>query len=840
MSTKRSCEVVCAAMVIFMAFFSSSMRGESVAPLQNRWLTVSVRPADGSFELRSAGLKDPVFAARVGAEVEHQWVFSSEYPKHQVSVSSFHDALGEGNQLEVSFTGLAGKPDLKYTLQLYNDRPYGNVQVAVVNTGSGQMAVQDIRMIDVVSEPRVNLGAPESAERVLSDSYSEDRPPLHIYDLGKAPGYSGEDDVEKNSSDLHLAVGSQLIYNRQNKFSLLLAALTSDHWLTIMHLHTAQQAKGIRVASYTVDSTGTTEIMKKESLRDDSASDQIELSLPLAAGAQISSERLAFSVGQDYHGQLENYGEAIRELYKPRIPREAPWGWWSWTAYYFGLSQATALTNAEWLSQNLRDLGFDYFHIDAGYSYADGEYTTANAVLFPDGMGAFGHRVCGLGLKFAIWTAPFRVSQRAWVYQNHPEWLVHNAQGKPIPIGLVEGSRDPLYVLDATHPGAQGYIRETYRTLTREWGIRYIKLDFMDDTAIEGYRYQPNVTALQAERIGLQTIRDAVGPNVLLDKDGSPMLNTVGLTELGRTSTDTGHSFQGDKEDATGIAARYYMNNNFYIADPDAFTVAKQLITDQSWHQSKTPLSLDDAEVSITLAAIAGGMFEIGDDLPTLGADPDRVNLLHNRDLLDMVRLRRAAIPVDLMTYAPEDEQPSIFFLQEDKRQSMLVVFNWSENSRSHELKLSELGLASNSLAASDVFHQDRQVTLSGGSLQIENQPAHSVRLIKIVDNSMPGSTPSVTLQVPSEAQLGTIVKFSSTVASDSAAAISYHWDFGDGVSADGPSAEHAYTRNGVYNVVLKVKGLGDTAETKTASIRVEGEIKTTYDPEHAVRRDER
>ncbi|MBV8051452.1 MAG: alpha-galactosidase, partial [Acidobacteriaceae bacterium] len=435
MSTPRSYAYISSAIVALIAVFSLSARGENPGPLQNQWLTASVHASDGSFEVRGAGLKDPVFAARVGAEVDHQWVWSTDYPKHQVSGSTFHDALGEGNQLEVSFTGLAGKPDLKYVLQLYKQQPYGSVQVVIVNTGSGSLTVQDIRVIDVVGEPRVNLGAPESAERVLSDSYSEDRPPLHIYDLGKAPAYSGEDDIAKQPGSEHLAVGSQLIYNQQNKFSLLLAALTSDRWLTIMKLHTADGSKGVRVANYTVDSTGTTEIVKKESLRDDPASDQIELSLPVAAGAQMSSERLAFSVSQDYHAQLEKYGEAIRELYKPRIPREAPWGWWSWTAYYFGISQATALTNAQWLSENLRDLGFDYFHIDDGYSYSDGEYTTANAVLFPDGMRAFGHHVCELGLKFAIWTAPFRVSQRAWVYQKHPEWLVHNAQGKPIQIG---------------------------------------------------------------------------------------------------------------------------------------------------------------------------------------------------------------------------------------------------------------------------------------------------------------------------------------------------------------------------------------------------------------------
>jgi hypothetical protein len=73
-------------------------------------------------------------------------------------------------------------------------------------------------------------------------------------------------------------------------------------------------------------------------------------------------------------------------------------------------------------------------------------------------------------------------------------------------------------------------LRETYKTLVREWGVRFIKMDFMDTTAIEGYYYRPNTTALEAQRIGLQLIRDTVGDDVILDKDGSPMLNPVGIS----------------------------------------------------------------------------------------------------------------------------------------------------------------------------------------------------------------------------------------------------------------------------------------------------------------------
>ena len=50
-------------------------------------------------------------------------------------------------------------------------------------------------------------------------------------------------------------------------------------------------------------------------------------------------------------------------------------------------------------------------------------------------------------------------------------------------------------------------------------------------------------------------------------------------------------------------------------------------------------------------------------------------------------------MPVDLMTYQPEDEQPSIFFLRESQRQAMLTVFNWTNAARSHSLKLTDLGL---------------------------------------------------------------------------------------------------------------------------------------------------
>ena len=63
-----------------------------------------------------------------------------------------------------------------------------------------------------------------------------------------------------------------------------------------------------------------------------------------------------------------------------------PMGWWSWTAYYFGLTEGPALTNAEFLAAHLKDSGYNFFHIDEGYQYARGDYTTPLAYKYPHGM----------------------------------------------------------------------------------------------------------------------------------------------------------------------------------------------------------------------------------------------------------------------------------------------------------------------------------------------------------------------------------------------------------------------------------------------------------------------
>ncbi len=442
-------------------------------------------------------------------------------------------------------------------------------------------------------------------------------------------------------------------------------------------------------------------------------------------------------------------------------------------------------------------------------------------------MRVVGHHITGDGLTFGVWTAPFEVTSRAWVYEHHKDWLVHNAKGEPISGREVWNQKtDLLFMLDTTHPGAQDYLRQTYSTLVREWGVRFIKLDFMDTSAIEGYRYRPNTTALEAQRIGLQIIRDAVGDEVVLDKDGSPMLTPVGLVDTGRVSADTAHSFQATKNAAPGIAARFYMHRNFFLNDPDAFNTTDQQPFSEFTERPQS-LPLPAAQASIALSAVSGGMYEIGDDMPALGSQKDRLALVENRDLLNMAKLSRASTPVDLMTYDPGDEQPSIFFLQESPHQAILTIFNWTKTSRSHTLKLTDLGLsAEHTFTALDVLNQNAPVAVAGGTVQIENQLPESVKVIKIIDSNVAPGTPGITAKVPSVANAGETISFSAQSEATGVPAVEYRWEFGDGTNANGPRVSHTYTRAGDFSIRLTVDRVDGVPTVQSFSIKVTGNLR--------------
>jgi len=254
------------------------------------------------------------------------------------------------------------------------------------------------------------------------------------------------------------------------------------------------------------------------------------------------------------------------------------------------------------------------------------------------------------------------------------------------------------------------------------------------------------------------------------------------------------------------------------------------MISDVSWQESGTPATLNEARASIALAAVSGGMLEIGDNLPSLEHAPERIALIENQDLIDMIRLGCASTPMDLMDYRTEDEQPTVFFLKESSRQNILTIFNWTQQAAHRTIPLARLGLPSGGrYAVFDVLEKQDLPGPTSGVLDV-TVPGQSVRVLKLVDRDMPVSAPSIALDHPASGASGEILHFSAEHSSGDPI-ISWEWDFGDGVTAEGRQAAHAWTKPGDYEVVVTAHGLSGEQAQHQFRLHVAGYISTVFDP---------
>lgn len=166
---------------------------------------------DGTYALQSSAIPGDVLRSGIVVDTGAGTIISSLYPRHIATIAPFHNELGSGNSLTVTHTGLAGMPDLVCEFRVYEDQPWGEVEVSLLNSTSETITVRAIHIVKSTAGDVIKLNGPASADRVLSDNFSEN--PVQLMDLGQP------------ADGLHVGFGSQLIYNQKSGESLFLGAL---------------------------------------------------------------------------------------------------------------------------------------------------------------------------------------------------------------------------------------------------------------------------------------------------------------------------------------------------------------------------------------------------------------------------------------------------------------------------------------------------------------------------------------------------------------------------------------------------------------------------------------
>jgi len=476
-----------------------------------------------------------------------------------------------------------------------------------------------------------------------------------------------------------------------------------------------------------------------------------ELRLVVPPQSGLVSDPILLLYGDDGTGTLRKAlmaaGHAAGARSFPTVPR----GWCSW--YHLGLAvtEADIARHAAFLAKRMPELaktstnGYrPVIQVDDGWMprwQRWGDWV-ANE-FFADGLHALATRVHRHRLEVGIWLAPFHVAADSQLARAHPEWLLKANDGSP----LVDARLDKAYhILDPTHPDALRFLDDLFLGLRRD-GFTYYKLDFLYGAAYEAGRHDPEVTGMQALRLGLKHIADAINPPGKPEKCfvlacGAPLMPVVGLVHGARIGGDVGiPQMENGKAGpphlgfplilsmARNQAARLFFDRSLFAVDADvAMAAAPQL----------TP---DEARLMITIAALSGGIFMLGDDLETLPAD--RLALLRNPNVLGLVG-GPAAEPVHLFS-APEREAqdhwfafphelPPLWVRRDQDGTAVVAVYNWSDTARPYRLLFSEATGAGGSYSVADLWSPrrgGRALGIKTDSLRL-NLPPHSVRLLRM------------------------------------------------------------------------------------------------------------
>ena len=374
---------------------------------------------------------------------------------------------------------------------------------------------------------------------------------------------------------------------------------------------------------------------------------------------------------------LAQYAYAVvRQMNLPPV-RPGPTGWCSWYIFWNKVTEENVIENLATAALLADELPLQVIQLDEGYQTQWGDWTTRNE-RFRHELRWLAERIRGSEFTPGLWLGPLTVHPKSALAQEHPDWVLRDEKGKPVPAGLIE--RFVTYALDPTHPGVEEHLRSLIKTAVDEWGYRYLKLDFLYAGALAGKRHNPTMTRAQALRHALQIMRQAAGAETYLVGCGAPLGPSLGLVDAMRIGPDTAPHWEPQyrgvkrlfrdnpvipslRNSLRNVAARAWMQGRWWLNDPDTLLV----------RDTQTELTEDEVRTQVTLLGLTGGLIVLSDDLAQL--PPERRQLaavllpplVEGGDLLDLF----------------DEEMPGLVVTPIARpwgHWRLLGIFNWSES----------------------------------------------------------------------------------------------------------------------------------------------------------------
>lgn len=404
-----------------------------------------------------------------------------------------------------------------------------------------------------------------------------------------------------------------------------------------------------------------------------------------AAIADPASAAIHLDLCRDYY--RSRYVPYYHPITKTRCP-VAPTGWMSWNVYFDTAGEKENLAEARVAARYLKPYGMEFFSIESWQDNSPELPVSKfhNLTLrpdpnkFPGGMKGLADEIRKLGFRPGIWTVPFGTGDAAF-YEAHKEWFLHGPDGSPMKNWC------GLYVLDPSQEAVRLHMEETHRTMSRDWGYEYFKIDGMSgrNAGYSAHFYErDDIRAAFKEpvddpfRLCAEALRRGIGDDrVWLACQGHYTGPEGSLADAGRIGADiVAHRRPPDWNNYLNQARttlnQLFVNNIIWYGDPDTLLVG-------------TANPVETVRLAASVVALSGQAMFAGDKLAEL--PPDRMRLL--QQCLPVCDVR----PLDLFPIFDMLPVWDVKVTRPFGTWDVVSLFNWDAAPAEIGVDLAELGL---------------------------------------------------------------------------------------------------------------------------------------------------
>jgi alpha-galactosidase len=283
-------------------------------------------------------------------------------------------------------------------------------------------------------------------------------------------------------------------------------------------------------------------------------------------------------------------------------------GWTSWYNYYQNITEDIILGNIAAVKKHMPE--FSVFQIDDGCARAVGDWLDIDSEKFPRGMEFIASEIHNNNMMAGIWLAPFAAEKSSRLFNEKPDWILKDSNGRPVYAG---GNWSTFYALDFYNPEVRMYLQEVFNTVFNVWKYDLVKLDFLYAVSLIP---QHGKSRGQVMSEAMEFIRECAKDKLILGC-GVPLGSVFGLVDYCRIGCDVGLDWDDKfymkylhRERISTLNAvinsisRRHLNGRAFLNDPDVFLL----------REDNLQLNQNQKETLFIINSIFGGLVFTSDN----------------------------------------------------------------------------------------------------------------------------------------------------------------------------------------------------------------------------------